>query len=122
MLPCNVVVQEISGNRTEVAAIDPVASMQAIDNPASSRLPSAFRRCSARLLTPCSQRSGTAPLPGELAWPPMTDIVALCMNPSIDISTSVDRVMPLRKLRCAATKRDPGGGGINVAHSTSQRK
>jgi len=33
MLPCNVVVQEIGGGRVEVAAIDPVASMQAIDNP-----------------------------------------------------------------------------------------
>jgi uncharacterized protein (DUF302 family) len=33
MLPCNVVVQEVGGGRTEVAAIDPVASMQAIDNP-----------------------------------------------------------------------------------------
>jgi uncharacterized protein (DUF302 family) len=33
MLPCNVVVQEISRNQTEIAAIDPVASMQAIDNP-----------------------------------------------------------------------------------------
>ncbi|MHC2618316.1 uncharacterized protein (DUF302 family) [Bradyrhizobium huanghuaihaiense] len=33
MLPCNVVVQEISQDRTEIAAIDPVASMQAIDNP-----------------------------------------------------------------------------------------
>jgi len=32
MLPCNVVVQEIDGGNTEVAAIDPVASMQAIDN------------------------------------------------------------------------------------------
>ena len=32
MLPCNVVVQE-KGNATEVAAIDPVASMAAIDNP-----------------------------------------------------------------------------------------
>ena len=32
MLPCNVVVQEIGEGRTEVAAIDPVASMQAIDN------------------------------------------------------------------------------------------
>jgi uncharacterized protein (DUF302 family) len=32
MLPCNVVVQEIGGGRSEVAAIDPVASMQAIDN------------------------------------------------------------------------------------------
>ena len=33
MLPCNVVVQDAGGGRTEVAAIDPVASMQAIDNP-----------------------------------------------------------------------------------------
>jgi uncharacterized protein (DUF302 family) len=33
MLPCNVVVNEITQDRTEVAAIDPVASMQAIDNP-----------------------------------------------------------------------------------------
>ena len=33
MLPCNVVVQDVGGGRTEIAAIDPVASMQAIDNP-----------------------------------------------------------------------------------------
>lgn len=33
MLPCNVVVQEIGSDQTEIAAIDPVASMQAIDNP-----------------------------------------------------------------------------------------
>ncbi len=33
MLPCNVVVQELADGRVEVAAIDPVASMQAIDNP-----------------------------------------------------------------------------------------
>lgn len=32
MLPCNVVVQEIAGGKIEVTAIDPVASMQAIDN------------------------------------------------------------------------------------------
>ena len=32
MLPCNVVVQELDAGRSEVAAIDPVASMQAIDN------------------------------------------------------------------------------------------
>ena len=34
MLPCNVVVQETAPGVVEVAAIDPVASMQAIDNPA----------------------------------------------------------------------------------------
>src|SRR5579883_399923 len=33
MLPCNVVVQEIGSGKVEVAAIDPVASMQSIDNP-----------------------------------------------------------------------------------------
>lgn len=33
MLPCNVVVQDAGGGKTEVAAIDPVASMQAVDNP-----------------------------------------------------------------------------------------
>src|SRR5512143_419322 len=33
MLPCNVVVQDKDDGSVEVAAIDPVASMQAIDNP-----------------------------------------------------------------------------------------
>ncbi len=37
MLPCNVVVRDAGGGQTEVAAIDPVASMQAIDNPALKR-------------------------------------------------------------------------------------
>ncbi len=33
MLPCNVIVLENEGGQIEVAAVDPVASMQAIDNP-----------------------------------------------------------------------------------------
>lgn len=33
MLPCNVVVREAADGVVEVAAIDPVASMQAVDNP-----------------------------------------------------------------------------------------
>jgi len=37
MLPCNVVVRDAGNGRTEVAAIDPVASMQAIDNPELKR-------------------------------------------------------------------------------------
>ena len=45
----------------------------------------------------------------------MTDIVTLTINPSIDISTSIDRVVPVRKLRCSAAQRYPGGGGVNVA-------
>lgn len=34
MLPCNVIVQDAGDGKTEIAAIDPVASMQAVDNPA----------------------------------------------------------------------------------------
>jgi uncharacterized protein (DUF302 family) len=34
MLPCNVIVQEISDGQVEVTAIDPLASMQAVENPA----------------------------------------------------------------------------------------
>ena len=37
MLPCNVVVRDAGNGQTEVATIDPVASMQAIDNPALKR-------------------------------------------------------------------------------------
>ena len=33
MLPCNVIVQEAGDSRSEVAAVDPAASMQAIANP-----------------------------------------------------------------------------------------
>jgi uncharacterized protein (DUF302 family) len=32
MLPCNVIVQELEPGKVEVAAIDPIASMQAIQN------------------------------------------------------------------------------------------
>ncbi len=45
----------------------------------------------------------------------MPDIVTLTINPAVDIFVNVDRVEPTRKLRCSAPKRDPGGGGINVA-------
>ncbi len=34
MLPCNVVVQELEGGGIEVSAVDPVASMRAVGNPA----------------------------------------------------------------------------------------
>ena len=46
MLPCNVVLQDVGKGRTEVAAIDPVASMAAVDNP---RLKEAAQRVQAML-------------------------------------------------------------------------
>lgn len=45
----------------------------------------------------------------------MPDIVTLTINPAIDIFVNVGLVEPTRKMRCSAPKRDPGGGGINVA-------
>jgi len=33
MLPCNVIVQELDNGKIEVSAVDPVASMAAVDNP-----------------------------------------------------------------------------------------
>lgn len=45
----------------------------------------------------------------------MESIVTLTPNPAIDVSTSVDEIWPVRKLRCTEARRDPGGGGINVA-------
>jgi uncharacterized protein (DUF302 family) len=38
MLPCNVLVQQLSEDEVEIAAIDPVASMQVLDNPELNRL------------------------------------------------------------------------------------
>jgi uncharacterized protein (DUF302 family) len=33
MLPCNVIMQQHAGGAVEVSAVDPIASMQAIENP-----------------------------------------------------------------------------------------
>lgn len=44
MLPCNVVVQERAEGRVEIAAIDPVASMQAIGNPGLTEKAAAVAR------------------------------------------------------------------------------
>jgi 6-phosphofructokinase 2 len=42
-------------------------------------------------------------------------IVTFTLNPAIDVSAAVARVVPRHKLRCTSVRRDPGGGGINVA-------
>ena len=52
---------------------------------------------------------------GKQAAAGMAHLLTITMNPSIDISTTVDRVIPSRKMRCGPSRRDPGGGGINVA-------
>jgi len=45
----------------------------------------------------------------------VSDIVTITINPAVDIFVSTSRVEPTRKMRTSAPKRDPGGGGINVA-------
>ncbi|RXH29369.1 phosphofructokinase [Bradyrhizobium nanningense] len=45
----------------------------------------------------------------------MVGILTITPNPAVDVSTSVDRIVPVAKLRGIGQRRDPGGGGINVA-------
>ncbi len=44
-------------------------------------------------------------------------VVTLTMNPCLDLGVVVDRVVPDRKLRCGPPRREPGGGGVNVARA-----
>ena len=45
----------------------------------------------------------------------MTDIATITPNPAVDLSTSVEKIVPVYKLRGTWQQRDPGGGGVNVA-------
>jgi 6-phosphofructokinase 2 len=45
----------------------------------------------------------------------VTSILTATINPAVDLTVTVDRVVPTEKLRCSSPVRDPGGGGINVA-------
>ena len=47
----------------------------------------------------------------------MKKIITLTFSPSIDKSTSVQALMPEKKLTCAPPKMEAGGGGINVARA-----
>lgn len=47
----------------------------------------------------------------------MREIATLTMNPAIDLFVVVDRVVEDAKLRCRDVRRDPGGGGVNVARA-----
>ncbi len=47
----------------------------------------------------------------------MQTIVTLTMNPALDVDTDIHSVAPEIKLRCAAPRFHPGGGGINVSRA-----
>lgn len=48
---------------------------------------------------------------------PQAPILTVTLNPALDMTTSAPRVVPELKLRCAAPRFDPGGGGINVSRA-----
>lgn len=47
----------------------------------------------------------------------MAHIVTLTFNPCIDKNTTVNGIVPEKKLRCAKASYGPGGGGINVSRA-----
>jgi uncharacterized protein (DUF302 family) len=55
MLPCNVIVQQAGPDDVEIAAIDPVASMQAIDNPELTKASEAVREKLSRAINVLGQ-------------------------------------------------------------------
>lgn len=59
MLPCNLVVQQKDDGIVEIAAVDPVASMQAIDNPELKKAASMVRDKLSRVIETLS--NSTAP-------------------------------------------------------------
>lgn len=45
----------------------------------------------------------------------MKNIATLTLNPTLDVSYAVERLVPAKKTRAFGERHDPGGGGINVA-------
>ncbi|MDG4648887.1 1-phosphofructokinase family hexose kinase [Roseibacterium sp. SDUM158017] len=46
-------------------------------------------------------------------------ILTVTLNPALDLETRTPELAPGRKLRCSPPRRDPGGGGINVARAVA---
>lgn len=47
-------------------------------------------------------------------------ILTISLNPALDITTSIDKLRPMRKLRCGPPHYDAGGGGINVSRAIKE--
>ncbi|WP_341211449.1 hexose kinase [uncultured Limimaricola sp.] len=50
----------------------------------------------------------------------MRPILTLTLNPALDLSTETEAMLPGRKLRCAAPRLDPGGGGVNASRAIAR--
>ena len=47
----------------------------------------------------------------------MQKIITITLNPSLDKGTTVNGIVPEKKLRCSDPSLEPGGGGINVSRA-----
>ena len=45
----------------------------------------------------------------------MHKVITITLSPAVDKNTSVDKLVPEKKLSCLPPEYDPGGGGINVS-------
>ena len=52
-----------------------------------------------------------------LKYKKVSKVITITFNPAIDKSTSVETLIPEKKLNCAVPVYEPGGGGINVARA-----
>lgn len=50
----------------------------------------------------------------------MSDILCITLNPTLDLSNEVDRIVPTHKVRVRNQRQDVGGGGINVARVVAE--
>lgn len=50
----------------------------------------------------------------------MPPILTITLNPALDLTTSVEKLEPGGKIRCAVPRYDPGGGGINVSRMIAE--
>jgi uncharacterized protein (DUF302 family) len=60
MLPCNVIVQQREDGRVEVSAVDPVASMQAIENPGLGKIAGQVRDMLQQVIADLGPQAGRA--------------------------------------------------------------
>ena len=53
----------------------------------------------------------------ETPEPPRAYVSVLTLNPAVDMTYEVERILPDQKVHARATRFDPGGNGVNVARA-----
>ncbi len=60
--------------------------------------------------------AATEPI-SKMADVPSAAVAILALNPAVDMTYEVDRILPDQKVHAHSTRFDPGGNGINVARA-----